>query len=222
MKFVKVKSAHTTYPNWFMVIDSEPSIELVESMMSRMLSTAMHTMIKGSDGKPGIGLYPKTLEDIQRNAPRWATDRSTTWLLRESGTFMNIFEGLTITDECISETFPHGEFDVVICENDPENEHLGTFWKRHLGDKSAYSLNNFRHRSLEEVVSYFNSCKTIAFHTTFLNFDWWELLIEAWNLSTTKPNVIGYTGDDDDWNQAMAMAPFQATRLGFSPRYSPV
>jgi len=220
MKFVKVKSGNKPFPSWFMVIDSQPSIEFIESMKERMVTGAIHRMVKGGDGHPGVGFMPGLVDKCYKD-PLWATDRSKTWLLKENCGFMELSDGMTITDEYHGDSYPTGDAEVIICENDPENEHLDTFWKRHLKGRSAYSVNNFRHRSLEEVVSYFNTCKTIAFHTTFTSFDWWELLIEAWNLSITKPNVIGYCGNDESWEQAQGMAPFQVTRLRFAPSLSP-
>lgn len=223
MKFVKVEnqvgntSRRMKHTEWFKfigpdfpVLNQLKEAEKASCMAAEEFVVGKRDIGKGLSRNSALSLLSKLSQPR-----RWTHDRSMTWLVRESGSFMAMDANTIIYDECHTDgNFPiEGKLDVVVCENDHVNRYMEKFWPATFAGKSIKSLNGFSEMPVSEIVTYFNEVKTVAFRTSFSDWGWWEKLIEAWEASDSKPKVVGCCFSDLLWDQARSMAPFPITRI---------
>jgi len=112
-----------------------------------------------------------------------------TLLIREIGSYM-LLKGNKITNTIYGNFYPKEKANIVICENDNECE---KFWldylKNNYPNKSIATLNNFSHRSIEELQENLTGVELITFSTTLGDTTWFENLLKA---NTKNIPIIGY------------------------------
>lgn len=125
-------------------------------------------------------------------------------LIREIGSFMSLGDNRFIKEIVVqnSEDFPvDGNFDIVVCENDPYPEQK---WIEYLSTKfpdlSIGVINLFRHRTETEIKNAMQGAKYVTFYTTFSNMDWVEKMAAC---ASPEQQIIGYSCDPKKWDIAL-------------------
>ena len=216
-KFVKVKCNRTgiVYPRFFLWVDQYNRLTFTDelSYSERLKRTGVSAFF--NHGIPNQ--YSDCGEAFARNLvkvissprkPRYMNPQpGEIYLVRDNGVYMSLTSDMEVLESVYSDSlsFPIVG-DVVICENDPENQHIER-WESYFKGRKVHSMNLFNNRPQEEINKAFASTDTIAFHTTFSSLDWWGKLIVGWLSAEKKPKVLGYCHSQTQWEKAMELCP---------------
>jgi len=147
----------------------------------------------------GVPLIPlDSISDVLSLKAAYTTPtKDVVLLIYEGGNFMTLLPSMEIVKEQYSEYYPIEEGFAVICENDPFDKNVSMtdyIFERMCKDNSIvgyHYLFSFRNRLESELIKAFSEAPAILFNSSYVDVDWWELMLRCIIKSKTKAKVIG-------------------------------